>query len=54
MVVDTAPTGHVRRLMSIPTILRNAWEKVMELKDRLIGQVAAMMADATSVDAWKA
>lgn len=46
IVFDTAPTGHTLRLLSFPTMLGKAFDKIMALKNRFSGvlsQVSAMM-----------
>lgn len=46
IVFDTAPTGHTLRLLSFPTMLGKAFDKIMALKNRfsgLISQVSGMM-----------
>ncbi|CEP03329.1 ATPase ASNA1 like protein [Plasmodiophora brassicae] len=52
IVFDTAPTGHTLRLLSFPSILEKALNKVMSLKDRFSGlfaQLSTMVGSAGSV-----
>jgi arsenite-transporting ATPase len=45
IVFDTAPTGHTLRLLSFPTTLEKAFDKLMGLKNKfsgMFGQVASM------------
>ena len=37
IVFDTAPTGHTLRLLSFPSMLGKAFDKIMALKNRFSG-----------------
>jgi arsenite/tail-anchored protein-transporting ATPase len=42
IIFDTAPTGHTLRLLSFPTVMENAFGKIMALKDRFSGMFGQM------------
>lgn len=49
IVFDTAPTGHTLRLLSFPTALDKAFEKILSLKNQFSGmfsQVSALLGGA--------
>lgn len=49
IVFDTAPTGHTLRLLSFPTALNKAFDKILSLKNQFSGmfsQVSALLGGA--------
>jgi arsenite/tail-anchored protein-transporting ATPase len=51
IIFDTAPTGHTLRLLSFPTVMENAFGKIMALKDKfsgMFGQMAGMFGGANA------
>jgi len=49
IVFDTAPTGHTLRLLSFPSLLEKAFEKIAALKNRFSGVFQQVRADPAYV-----